>query len=36
LGSIQLLRATADYLDREYHPFMAPPKKRKRRVRNKA
>jgi hypothetical protein len=35
-GSIALLRAAADYLDREYHPFVAPQKKRKRRARSKA
>lgn len=35
LGSIQLLRKTADYLDREYHPYTAPEQKRKRRVRTK-
>ena len=33
LDSPRLLRAAADYLDREYHPFEAPPKKKKRRKR---
>lgn len=33
LDSPRLLRAAADYLDREYHPFVAPKKKRRRRER---
>lgn len=31
LDSPRLLRAAADYLDREYHPFTAPTKKKRRR-----
>ena len=30
LDSPSKLRAAADYLDREYHPFVAPPKKKRR------
>lgn len=30
-----LLRKAADYLDREYHPFVAPEKKRRKRVRKR-
>ena len=33
LDSPARLRAAANYLDREYHPFVAPPKKKKRRKR---
>ncbi len=32
-GSPALLRAAADYLDREYYPFIAPEKKRRKRKR---
>ena len=35
VGSHVLLRAAATYLDRDYHPFFAPPKKRKRKKRAK-
>lgn len=35
IGSVELLRKAADYLDREYYPFEAPERKKKRKKRGK-